>query len=90
MSEVPVFMRGDNLPHRRPPSAISRSSSGKRHHIHRSSTLKEKSTLSMQRDKMKKKQNFKKRARQRPGIRESFFMDDSSRVVIEWISSIRL
>lgn len=89
MSEVPVFMRGDNLPPR-PPSGISRSSSGKRHHVHRSSTLREKSTLSMQRNKMKKKQNFKKRARQRPGIRESFFMGDSSRVVIEWISCIRL
>lgn len=84
MSEVPVFMRGDSLPYRRPPSTISRSSSGKRGHIHRSSTLREKSTLSMQRDKIKKpKQNFKKRARQRPGIRESFFRDASSRVVIE-------
>lgn len=83
MSEVPVFMRGDNLPYRRPPSALSRGSSDKRRHIRHSSTLRDKSTLSLQRDKMKRqpKQSFKKRARQRPGIMDKFA---SPRVVSEW------
>ena len=64
MTDVPVFMRGDMLP---------RPHSGQHRRSRATSFLREKSTLSLQRDKRKPKQSFKKRSRQRPGLRDSFY-----------------
>ena len=77
-TEVPVrYMSGERIPYRRPPSAHSRSSGGGKG---ASSTLGDRSTLSMQRSgKKKKPQSFKKRARKRVAISDSFFTNSLHR-----------
>lgn len=85
MSEVPVFMRGDNLPHTRPISTHSQNSSSKCRHLHHS---RGKSTLSMHRARKKPKHGF--RATQQPGIRNCFFVNsDTSPRAVSGIAIIR-
>ena len=81
-TEVPVYMRGETLHTLHPQSAHSRSrSSGKGQRVFHTGALRERSTLSIQRAKKKKAgHNFKKRARQQPDVRQSFFINNNSNV----------
>ena len=79
VSEVPVFMRGDMLPYTEHHNVPG-------NHVRHSSSLQDRTTLSLQRTKRKAKPGLKKKARRRPGIRSSFF-DSAPRPVRVCVST---
>ena len=74
------YMSGNRIPHHRPSCAHSRSSGGAK--CQSMGNMRERSTLSMQRTKKKKAgSSFRKKTRQRPNIRDSFFANQHTTAV---------